>query len=48
LFAGYLEQRQPGESFSRFCVRTPDDALMALGHGTAGTAAAALTDLADA
>jgi len=40
LFAGYLDLRQPGESFSRFCVRTPDDALLALGHGTTIAAAA--------
>src|SRR6202044_3879847 len=41
LFAGYLEQRELGESFSGFCVRTPDDALIALGNGTVTTAAAA-------
>jgi sulfite reductase (ferredoxin) len=43
LFAGYLQMRQPGESFSRFCVRTTDDALMALGNRTtsADTAAGA-------
>ena len=35
LFAGYLEQREPGESFTRFCVRTPDNALVALGNGAA-------------
>jgi ferredoxin-nitrite reductase len=40
LFAGYLEQRQAGESFARFCVRTPDEALVALGNGTATMAAA--------
>jgi sulfite reductase beta subunit-like hemoprotein len=35
LFAGYLEHRQPGESFTQFCVRTPDDTLVALGNGGA-------------
>jgi sulfite reductase beta subunit-like hemoprotein len=35
LFAGYLEKRLPGESFARFCVRTPDNDLISLaqGHG---------------
>jgi ferredoxin-nitrite reductase len=32
LFAGYLARREPGESFARFCVRTPDADLLALGH----------------
>jgi ferredoxin-nitrite reductase len=40
LFAGYLEQREPGESFTRFCVRTPDNALVALGNGTAAATSA--------
>jgi ferredoxin-nitrite reductase len=40
LFAGYLERREPGESFTAFCVRMPDDALIALGDGTGGNAAA--------
>lgn len=31
LFAGYLAQRKAGESFTQFCVRTPDAALIALG-----------------
>jgi ferredoxin-nitrite reductase len=31
LFAGYLEERLPGESFSQFCVRTPDAALVTMG-----------------
>jgi sulfite reductase beta subunit-like hemoprotein len=34
LFAGYLEGRQQGESFTQFCVRTPDNALVALGNGS--------------
>jgi ferredoxin-nitrite reductase len=34
LFAGYLEQREPGESFTHFCVRTADNTLVALGNGT--------------
>ena len=39
LFAGYLENRLPGESFTKFCVRTPDEALIAIGNGAAtGTA----------
>ncbi|MGD0289511.1 MAG: nitrite/sulfite reductase [Candidatus Binataceae bacterium] len=39
LFAGYLELRQAGESFAKFCVRTPDDALIALGNGAGAKAA---------
>jgi sulfite reductase beta subunit-like hemoprotein len=35
LFAGYLEQRLTGESFTQFCVRTPDAALVAIGSATA-------------
>jgi ferredoxin-nitrite reductase len=35
LFAGYLQHRSPGESFSRFCVRMPDNFLIALGSGEA-------------
>jgi len=38
LFAGYLAQRLPGESFAKFCVRMPDDALIALGNGAGETA----------
>jgi len=30
LFAGYLENRQPEESFARFCERTTDADLIAL------------------
>ncbi len=33
LFAGYLENRLPEESFARFCVRTPDNDLTSLAHG---------------
>jgi sulfite reductase beta subunit-like hemoprotein len=39
LFAGYLELRHPGESFTQFCVRTPDNTLVALGNGTAADTA---------
>ena len=35
LFAAYLENRAAGESFSRFCVRMPDNFLVALGSGSA-------------
>jgi sulfite reductase beta subunit-like hemoprotein len=38
LFAGYLEQRLPGESFAKFCVRMPDNALIAMGNGTTDVA----------
>ncbi|HEX4209071.1 MAG TPA: hypothetical protein VHY56_01660, partial [Candidatus Binataceae bacterium] len=41
LFAGYLEYRQPGESFTQFCVRTPDNTLVEIGNGTTSTSAAA-------
>jgi sulfite reductase beta subunit-like hemoprotein len=34
LFAGYLANRLPGESFSKFCVRTPDEALVSIGNGS--------------
>ena len=34
LFAGYLARRIDGESFTRFCVRTPDAELTAIAHGT--------------
>jgi len=30
---------QAGESFAKFCVRTPDDALIALGNGAGAKAA---------
>ncbi len=33
LFAGYLGNRLASESFSKFCVRMPDDALIAIGRG---------------
>ena len=35
LFAGYLEHRLAGESFTQFCVRTPDAALVAIGSAEA-------------
>ncbi len=38
LFAGYLAQRLPDESFVKFCVRMSDDALIALGNGAGETA----------
>jgi sulfite reductase beta subunit-like hemoprotein len=37
LFSGYLEERLPGESFTQFCVRTPDAALVAIGSAEAST-----------
>lgn len=37
LFAGYLEERLPGESFTQFCVRTPDAALVTMGSVEAST-----------
>src|SRR5262249_54690215 len=33
LFAGYLQNRLAGESFTRFCTRMSDDFLIALGTG---------------
>jgi sulfite reductase beta subunit-like hemoprotein len=36
LFAGYLSGRHPGESFARFCVRMPDQDLVAIGTGVGG------------
>jgi sulfite reductase beta subunit-like hemoprotein len=45
LFAGYLQHRVTGESFSRFCVRMPDNFLVALGSGApANTVAEQLAD----
>jgi sulfite reductase beta subunit-like hemoprotein len=45
LFAGYLQHRLAGESFTRFCTRMPDDFLIALGTGDAATSVAEhLTD----
>jgi len=41
LFAGYLERRAPGESFTRFCVRTPDQELIAIAEGTKSASAEA-------
>jgi sulfite reductase beta subunit-like hemoprotein len=40
LFAGYLEHRMGGESFAKFCVRMPDDELIAIGSGAAAVSAA--------
>jgi sulfite reductase beta subunit-like hemoprotein len=40
LFAGYLQNRLAGESFTRFCARMPDQVLIALGTGDAASAAA--------
>jgi len=45
LFAGYLQNRQAGESFTRFCARMPDNFLVALGTGEAASPVAEqLTD----
>jgi sulfite reductase beta subunit-like hemoprotein len=38
LFAGYLEHRLPDESFTRFCVRMPDEFLVSLGIGASADA----------
>ncbi len=40
LVAGYLAQRQPDESFSRFCARSTDEELIALARGGARAASA--------
>ncbi|HZT50311.1 MAG TPA: hypothetical protein VFA22_00170, partial [Stellaceae bacterium] len=40
LFGGYLAQREPGESFSRFCTRSSDDRLIAIARGAAAGASA--------
>ena len=37
LFAGYLEERLPGESFTKFCVRIPDAELVTIGSAEAST-----------
>jgi sulfite reductase beta subunit-like hemoprotein len=42
LFAGYLENRLPQESFARFCVRMPDNDLISLAQGTRDAAGAAI------
>ena len=42
LFAGYLENHQPQESFARFCVRTPDNDLISLAQGNRDAAGAAV------
>jgi len=41
LFAAYLEHRLGGESFTRFCIRMPDNFLVALGTCETTAAAAA-------
>ena len=41
LFAGYLSRRAAGETFSRFCVRTPDAELTAIAQGINSGAQAA-------
>jgi len=41
LFAGYLAQRSANETFSRFCVRTPDIDLIAIAQGESAAAQAA-------
>jgi sulfite reductase beta subunit-like hemoprotein len=40
LFGGYLQHRLPGESFTRFCTRMPDNILIALGTGDAAAGVA--------
>jgi sulfite reductase beta subunit-like hemoprotein len=42
LFAGYLARRTDGETFSRFCVRTADNDLLAIAQGQSSGAEAAL------
>jgi ferredoxin-nitrite reductase len=42
LFAGYLENHLPQESFARFCVRMPDNDLISLAQGTRDAAGAAI------
>jgi sulfite reductase beta subunit-like hemoprotein len=45
LFAGYLQHRLAGESFTRFCTRMPDNFLITLGTGDAAAPVAEeLTD----
>jgi sulfite reductase beta subunit-like hemoprotein len=41
LFAGYLGNRLASESFAKFCVRMPDDALIAIGRGPSAEGAEA-------
>ena len=41
LFGAYLERKQPTESFTRFCVRTPDAELTSIANGNASGADAA-------
>jgi ferredoxin-nitrite reductase len=40
LFAGFLAQRRAGESFTQFCIRTPDVTLVALGNADPSASAA--------
>ncbi len=42
LFAGYLARRADGETFSRFCLRTADNDLLAIAQGESSGAQAAL------
>jgi sulfite reductase beta subunit-like hemoprotein len=42
LFAGYLENHQPQESFARFCLRTPDNDLISIAQGPRDAAGAAI------
>ena len=42
LFAGYLAQRGDDETFSHFCVRTPDNDLVALAQGESAAVQAAV------
>jgi ferredoxin-nitrite reductase len=41
LFGAYLERRAPEETFTRFCVRTPDQELIAIAEGAKSTGAEA-------
>lgn len=44
LFSGYLSRRAEGETFSRFCVRTTDEELIAIASGGSGGGGAATGD----
>ena len=41
LFAGYLEKREGEETFTKFCVRTPDADLISIAQGGGSAQAAA-------
>jgi hypothetical protein len=41
LFAGYLAKREGEETFTKFCVRTPDADLISIAQGGAADQAAA-------